>query len=423
MFKFLFIINLFVLSLGAPNNQIQKCCINHHKKKNNDLSIANYNCEQLTNYGEDRCNSVLSGTTCKWESCPQIGECSRVPKYELHYGKKVDVGSCSGLCKKSLDQNDFIKPSLTCSPLNFDYLELKKGNVKVIKDCACQNCGVQNKYDVIKVPVGSCRGECQQRNNSCLAGVVDKYDLANGIELSNPSINLINSANNICPLGIQNGFDHFIDNRCFVHTFEKCLKVGLCPIQNLILAICMQAAQVSLTQTDSIRLGTNGIGLWGMGLPTLNGGSWNPGDNICLNLDLNNLPGGNSILNSVIVNGNLDVLVQDDTAVDFLRLNVNYKNCEECLAVDHTVHSFYTSFGLQEFRHIRDCDCLKIGECHREKLEETFYPSTNFEVSIDVGQCLGNCPNGNICNKKSEIRKIKTPYGVDNIEVISDCVC
>ena len=71
MFKFLFIINLFVLSLEAPNNQIQKCCINHPKKKNNDLSIANYNCEQLTNYGEDSCNSVLGGTTCKWESCPK----------------------------------------------------------------------------------------------------------------------------------------------------------------------------------------------------------------------------------------------------------------------------------------------------------------------------------------------------------------
>ena len=142
-----------------------------------------------------------------------------------------------------------------------------------------------------------------------------------------------------------------------------------------------------------------------------------------INLDINNLPGGNSILNSVIVNGNLDVLVQDDTAVDFLRLNVNYENCEECLPVDHTVHSFYTSLGLQEFRHIRDCDCLKIGECQREKLEETFYPSTSFEVSIDVGQCIGNCPNGNICNKKGEFRKIKTPYGVDNIEVISECVC
>ena len=130
--------------------------------------------------------------------------------------------------------------------------------------------------------------------------------------------------------------------------------------------MCIQAAQVSLTNTDSLRLGTNGVGLWGVSLPLLNGGSWNPNDNLCLTLDLNNLNGGVSILNNVIMNGHLDVLVQDDTAVDFLTLTTEYIGCEVCLPVEHSVHSFHSSLGLQRFRHIRDCDCLDVLKCHRK---------------------------------------------------------
>ena len=404
-----------------PDNE-NMCCIDHHKKKNNDLLSANYDCSQLNPYGYDMCKGVLGGNVCKWEKCLPLSKCGRKPKYELHFGKKVDVGKCAGICKSSLDSDLQISKNI-CSPSIFDYKEVKKGKVKVIKECECQNCGVKNHYGTIKVPIGRCYGKCEQRDNMCLAGVEDNYSITNGMEVSNPSLLLLNSAAGICPLGVQSGFDIFMDNRCFVHTFEKCIRKSECPIRTLLLDICMEAAQVSLTNTDSLRLGTNGNGLWGIGLPVLNGGNWNPGDNLCTTFDLNNLNGGISIVNNVVVDDNLDVLVQDDSAVDFLRLTTIYENCEQCLPTHQTVHSFYLSNGFQEFRHIKDCDCLDMRKCHREKLEETYHTGTNFEVTLDVGQCIGKCDTGSLCNKEVVVKQIKSPYGLQNINIIEGCYC
>ena len=411
MFKLLIISLLFNFSFGNIIPETQKCCVDHPKKRKNDLVKVNYNCEHLTNFGSSRCNQVLGGNVCKWDICPTLKKCQRLPHHEQHFNKNIDVGKCSGGCK-----DDFNK---SCSPSEYEYLELKNKKVKVISDCECLVCAVKEKYGLVKIPLGSCVGDCQTRNNSCMAGVDDKYSPNNGIEFTNPSLNLLNSAAGICSLGVQTGFDTFIDNRCFVHTFEECIRKDKCPIRKLLLDICMEAAQVSLTQTDSIRLGTNGNGLWGMGLPALNGGSWNQGDNICLTLDLDNL----GIQNSVIMDGNLDVLVQDDTAVDFLRLNVEYEDCEVCLPTEHRIHTIYGHNGLQHYRHIKDCDCLNMMECHREILEETYYPGTNFEVTLDIGQCLGKCKNGNYCNREISQQQIKTPYGNQNIDIIKGCFC
>ena len=423
MLNYLYFFLLINFSFALPPDK--KCCVNHPKRKHSNLIIANYDCSQLTSFGSERCKSVLGGTVCKWSQCYELKKCQRISKYELHYGKSVDIGLCAGICPTKFPiDSDLVSfnSKLTCSPSQHDFISLKKNEVKVIKECKCQNCGVKPKYDVIKVPKGECVGECVSKRNVCYAGIKDNY-VSSNTEVSSPSLALLNSAAGICSLGVQSGFDVFIDNRCFVHTFENCIRESTCPIRTIYLDICIQAAQVSLTNTDSLRLGTNGIGLWGISLPLLNGGSWNPNENLCLTLDLNNLNGGVSILNNVIINGHLDVLVQDDTAVDFLTLTTEYLDCEVCLPVDHTVHSFYSSLGLQQFRHIRDCDCLDVSKCHRERLEETYYPGTDYEITLDVGQCLGKCQNGIFCNKESSLKEIKTPYGVEVIEVIEGCFC
>ena len=397
-----------------------KCCIDNPKRKNLDLVQANYDCSHLNYFGEDRCNSIFQGNVCKWGTCPSYGPCERKPFFELHYGKNIDVGMCGGFCKTDLDGNQKMK----CSPSVFDIKNIKKKTVKIIKECQCQDCGVKEKIGAIKIPKGECVGVCQDRDLVCLSGVEDEYSQLNGIEVSSPSIDLINSAANICPLGIQNRFDTFIDNRCFIHTFQNCIRKSNCPIRTLNLDICIRAANVFLTNTDSLRLGTNGIGLWGISLPNLNGGSWNQGNQLCLTIDLSNLPNsGSSILNNVIIDGHLDVLVQDDTAVDFLRLTNVYENCEKCLPVEHRVHTFYSHNGLEEFRHIKDCDCLNLQKCTREKLEEVYFAGSLFEVAIDVGQCIGKCNTGGICNKESVIKKIKSPYGEYSVTIIEDCFC
>lgn len=442
MFKYLIFSIFLIQSFAQPNidteidiidkidkidkidiiDKIDNCCVNFPKKKINDLTIANYNCSQLTPFGKNRCNSVLGGSVCKWGICKPITKCIRKPKYELHYGKNIDVGQCVGKC--SISNSDLFGSNQNiCAATEFDFVNIKKKSVKRILDCNCKECGAKQLYSSIKIPVGRCVGKCNEKKNTCMAGIKDDYN-SNNLELVNPSIELLNSAAGICPLGVQTSFDQFIDNRCFVHTFQDCIKKKVCPIRTIHLDICMKAAHVSLTHTDSIRLGTWGDPLWGIALPTLNGGNWNPGDEICLTLDLDNLPGGGtSIVNNIINDEHLDVLVQDDTAIDFLNLTTHYYPCERCLPVEQNVHTIYSDYGLQNYKHIKQCECLDTQKCHRERLEETFYPGTNFEITLDVGQCLGQCESGKNCFKELIYKDIKTPYGNDRIEIIKECIC
>jgi len=424
MFKFFVYFFLLTLTNGLEKSSnlhdsdtIIECCKDHKQKKVKTIAMGNYNCSQLTPFGKDRCNSIYGGKVCNWDKCLidlPVNKCQRQKKYEMHYGKKIDVGQCMGICKGVKE---------ICSPLTYEYVELKGGTLKIIKDCECSDCGVVNTNSIIEVPIGRCIGKCDVKDILCSAGIEDSYSQS-GQEPVNPSSQLLTSAGNICSLGVQNSFDTFIDNRCFVHTFDKCdFSIDECPIKTIFLDICMQAANVPLTNTDSIRLGTNGNGLWGQSLPSLNGGSWNPGNNICLTLDLDNLNGGVSIINNIISSNNLDVLVQDDTAVDYINIRVLKENCEKCLPIHNVVNSLFTLNGLSESRHIKDCNCINVQKCHREVLEETYYPGTNFERTIDIGQCLGGCDN-TICKRTFKTStKIKTPMGNRFISVIDKCYC
>ena len=405
---------LFLTSFLFISNK--DCCLNQLTRDTLDVSINNFNCEHLTIYGDERCNEIFGGGVCKWGPCVSNNKvCSRLPYYEVHNDMMLDVGRCAGVCKQTPDGNNNI-----CRPSEFKYVDGKKSKIKIIEECDCDSCGVEETTASIEIPMGRCEGHCNSKDDKRLAGLIDNYV---GIEPSNPSIQLLSIVPSICPLGIQQGFDHFVDNRCFVHTFNDIVNNDNCPIRTIVLDICLQAAPVSLTNTDSLRLGTNGNGLWGIGLPTLNGGNWNPGDNLCTSFDLNYLNGGTSILNDVITDSHLDVLVQDDTAVDYLRLNILYENCERCLPVHHYMNTLYTNQGEQSFLHIRECDCLDVKRCHYEDLDITFYPTTNFEITINKGQCLGKCLNGNLCNKKIKTKKIKSPNGFKFIDIIEECYC
>ena len=417
---FLFLSSLLFVGANIPSldqtNENSNCCVNMLEKESMDASVNNFNCSQLTKYGDERCNEIFGGGVCKWGQCIQTNKvCSRMPFYELHNDIMVDIGKCVGLCKQVSDDNSNI-----CKASQYRYIDGKKSKIKIIDECKCSTCGVKDHISSVEIPMGRCVGDCESKDEHRLAGLIDNYI---GIEPSNPSIQLLSSVPSICPLGIQQGFDHFVDNRCFVHTFSDIVNNDNCPIRTMVLDICIQAAPVSLTNTDSLRLGTNGNGLWGIGLPALNGGSWNPGDTLCQSFDLNYLGGGTSILNDVIMASHLDVLVQDDTAVDYLRLNILYEDCQKCLPVHHYVNTLYTHMGEQNFLHIRHCDCLDVKKCHYEDLDVTFYSGTIFEITLNKGQCLGKCQNGNLCNTKFKKRKIKSPIGVKFIDIVEECFC
>ena len=118
------------------------------------------------------------------------------------------------------------------------------------------------------------------------------------------------------------GFDDFAPNRTFVHTFTSLppniiggsLEIGL-------------KAHAGNSPNDSLNLEfLNPNFRWGRAISSLTPtGFWSPPTSKVITLDLANLPISGFGITSVIADmadGDLDVYVQDDTAVDYLKLNV-----------------------------------------------------------------------------------------------------
>jgi hypothetical protein len=421
MLKFLVVgLNVIIRSAVLKDSDIN-CCLDHPQKPSFPLDKANYECSFLGSFGKDRCNGVYGGNVCKWVNGKKClkDNCDRQSKVELHFGKYIDVGECVGKCS---DVNS------NCGPKDYSLLQLDgmESGVNVIKSCLCDMCNAVPLTTNLEIGVDRCRGTCnnEQTSNVCSAGVEDNYSLLNGAEPSFPSMSLISGYLSGCSAGIQSGFDIFIDNRCFGHTFTDCFIKGECPLREARLKICIKAANVSLTQTDSMALGINGNGLWGMGLPALNGGTWNQGDNMCLDLDLSNLPGsGANILIDIQMAGHLDVMVQDDSAVDFLTLSIKYDKCLRCVPLYSSVTHLYSSNGVKDFVKQEDCDCVRVEKCNRLPHYVTYFEGTMYEKTIDIGQCIGRCPLFLRCNSIKSIKQIEAPEGVRNIGIIKECNC
>ena len=431
------------ISMAIPNNinkfieipitkpmitPVVKCCLDYAYKS---MDYINYDCSQLSPFGKDRCNTVFNNNVCRWKSgslCTIPKKCNRLDHYTIHFGKKINTGLCSGLCKEQK-----CKPKeYTNINVSNDLIDIKLGNkkeamiVRVIKSCYCDRCTVEKYNKIMEIPVGKCQGKCQDLSTAkiCKSGVQDNFNTLNS-EVSNPSTLLVNGILSACSAGIQPGYDTFVNDRCFGHTFMNCFVKTRCPIKLATLEFCIRAANVPLTYTDSLILGINGVSLWSKRIPYLNSGRWNPGDTLCKTYNLNNLPiDGVSIINDIQSVGHLDVVVQDDTAVDFLKLNIEYLKCERCIATGTTINTMYIKNKIIEFPAIDNCDCINFSTCHREKLVEVHYTGTLYETIIDVGQCVGKCPYFNRCREKESSNElIQTPHGNKEIKKIKSCGC
>mgnify|MGYP004229748705 CR=1 FL=1 len=233
MFNFLF---LSLAITRPPVESAVQCCIDHQAKPISPFAQANYDCSQLSPFGRDRCNSVYGGDVCRWANnnkCKQ-SKCDRVSKYELHYGKYVDVGTCAGECKED---------NHSCNPNSYDYIQLSddQNKIPILKDCVCDSCGTVSVTRPVEINVDRCKGDCNsdQQDKVCTAGVEDQFSGSNGPEPSNPSPALVSGMLSGCSAGIQPGFDFFADNRCFGHTFTDCFSQGDCPLRAAKLRICM----------------------------------------------------------------------------------------------------------------------------------------------------------------------------------------
>lgn len=407
------------LALTAP-----ACCMDATTKPLSPPSIANYDCSQLTDFGEERCRSVWGGGACAWvasDLCSPVQACQRVSKYEVHYGQRIDVGECRGACSAD---------GTSCKPRTFAPIQLPGGTVMMVRECECSSCAAKPKTVAIEVPVGECTGRCagvSQTTRTCAAGIPDDFSAANGAqaEVGSPSAALLATAAPQCILGFTPFFDTFQADRCFGHTFTNCLVSGPCPLRSAFVRFCLRAANVILTSTDHLNLGANGVILFHIPLPTLNGGTWNVNEQICASLDLSNLPGGANILPQIEAAGQLDFYINDDTSVDFVNLDLNYDNCQLCAPRVSVVSTLYTASGAQDILDVKDCACVDNTACHRESHYETFFPGTIFEYTLDVGQCIGGCGGAKgFCRPAfSSKRELKAPEGVRVVEVIEKCAC
>jgi hypothetical protein len=275
----------------------------------------------------------------------------------------IDVGQCRGLCQKGS----------RCRAVEFaeKQIHLSDGSVKlvsIVTACSCdEHCDVARTSRSIVVPENECRGKCTDQGSNppstCSAGLEDDFANPSAGEVGTPSAALMAATwFNGCSAGQTNQFDLFADNVCFGHTFTGCIRQQPCPVASATLRVCLQAAPVFLTWTDSFILGVGGTTKYGIGMPAFNNwangqNTWNRGEKLCVELDLGDLPvSGYNIIPDMQAAGELFVAVQDDTAVDFVELKVAYANCLVCEPSSYNVNMLITGTGTSEFLSVEKCD-------------------------------------------------------------------
>lgn len=332
------------------------------------------------------------------------------------------MGSCRGPCTASEDD---------CQPSEFATHVLKDGTtVRVVKKCECKGCRAVRDFTAIKVPNGRCEGSCAGSGQTltCLAGRKDNFDQSNQPEPSYPSVALISGVLGMCSSGIVPGFDEFAQNKCFGHTFGKeCLvRDAPCPLKRAKLELCLRPTPNSWSNTDSLGLGSGGVVYWHRLMSDLSR-PWIAPFEFCTTFDLDNLAaptGSISLLSLVDATGQLDFFVQDDTAVDFLELTVEYEACARCMPSEVSVSTLYTADGVKDIEDVRGCSCAGVSACRRYPLHKTFFPNTAFQQTIDVGTCDGSCPKGRFCRAREITRKeIAAPEGKRTVPIIQSCGC
>lgn len=169
--------------------------------------------------------------------------------------------------------------------------------------------------------------------DSCLSGRIDDFR-NDGPELAEPDVHLV-------PLLVtyaSNGrleFDDCVVNRYFAHTMTTCLGTDSTRLQ---LTIRLKAYG-SQSNTDILYLGTNGQMRWGLRMNAVGslfgaGATWNGGDTATVVLELGSLPpsdvepsygprypaGVTDVQQWVLFHGHLDIVLADDTCVDYIAL-------------------------------------------------------------------------------------------------------
>ena len=184
-------------------------------------------------------------------------------------------------------------------------------------------------------------------------GIEDNFATGNGTELAAPSQRLINYINSVYsppnPLNSIRNYDDTSSNKWFGNTFVDLDQRGSgARLVGATLEYRIQAVYGG-SQNDSLGLGfitggeagfTYGGYLGTAASGTSHIGAWNYGVQSNGSLNLGSLPNGTSVISSMQSYGSLDFVVQDDTAVDFLRLNVHYQGDYNTSNTDDIIKGF-----------------------------------------------------------------------------------
>jgi hypothetical protein len=168
--------------------------------------------------------------------------------------------------------------------------------------------------------------QCPGDSVTRLGGIQDDFALPT--EASEPSETFRAWADKVWPQITDRQFDSQVDNRALIHTFAE-IPPGAC---GAVLELHLKAGAGILTSNDTVRLEL-------LGGPDPDAaffyvttfrnvmGSWDPGSEATIELDLTDLPPyadyPTNIL-SALSDGSLDLLIEDDTAVDYALLRVCY---------------------------------------------------------------------------------------------------
>ena len=189
-----------------------------------------------------------------------------------------------------------------------------------------------------------CEPPCENPTTwRCVSGNRDNFDITDGSEPTSPSNYLVNNPG-YCYYGGMTEFDELPTNTCFIHTINNCCWPASVKVTAAAMEIRLKAGPY-IPHTDSIIFKQNGTVLWSIKLNNLinwkTSGSdnlWNSGQAETFNLDLAALPTASTAtvdILSDLSNGFLDVIVADDTGVDYIDLKVTTCPCKYQAQIQH----------------------------------------------------------------------------------------
>ena len=280
----------------------------------------------------------LYGVCCLWN-----GEC-----VDNVLGNPVDIDSCSIMS----DGTGVFSPGFTCGPDNYP-CPLYDGSC-CFPDASCVIAWTADECEQLSGGHGTFYPGIQCYQNHCCDSLCPNGKIITRTQLAGDKDNFAGYDPQIdqsspdqdqlfwmshCSAGPSQSFDVSLTNRCFGHTFTGFWNVNCGCIIEADLCLRLVAGN-EMTSNDNLIIREDGYIVFAIPLSELHayfGGSntWNTGDVLSGCIELDKLPptaDWPTNIISALYDGDLDIMIQDDTGVDYLELKVKVC-CDLCYSI------------------------------------------------------------------------------------------